>query len=488
MTQHRGTRAIACASLLGVALLARPAEAHYCSNIWIAAARLVVKPETSTVHVPGGGPAQLKVYLQNNFPFKLFSVEMSGNASGYTVSVNPQQQDVHPGQNVLYTFSISGGAGDVAVTSMNLLVRFRVGDLPSDDLLVDPSPGQQDLIDRATRNAGDWQSAVLNTATLADLYPTATLPGGSPYFGRTALQQLISWFGYRFCYDAGGDWACLNGQNCPSPCAEGSAWTNTDQFPQECMRAGVELAVRKAKLGSELQAARDGAANAMRGGSSLHRCVAAVVGGVLWQGAADTSSFENGLSQVPAGCRNAGLRALGKGTAATCSGGAFEEQAACAAGEGLNGNDTLVKSVLMARAGDGDSSGDYDSLFFAYMLAIVTGDRVAKGQSASYYPSVGLPSPDRGVPPPPPGDGKVTPPGEMGAGDKGAGRNETVVRTSEAGLPLQPASGATRLEGGCTILLDAAPATEAGTLAMLCLGLILLFRWGRPKRAARVDW
>ena len=68
---------------------ASPAFAHWCNNIWAAPARMVVKPEKATVNVTGGSSVKLKVYLRNNFPHPLKTVQMQASASGYTVTVAP---------------------------------------------------------------------------------------------------------------------------------------------------------------------------------------------------------------------------------------------------------------------------------------------------------------------------------------------------------------------------------------------------------------
>ena len=436
-------------------LLTTPAIAHWCSNIFGAYARLVVKPEKTTVSVPG----TLKVYLQNNFPYKLFGVQMRGTASGYTINVSPSSQDVGPGQMVEFTYNVSGGGGSLSSSQMGLQVLIRQGGWQGEsDPYVDPSPSQSDVVAASKYNSSfGEQAASLNAATLADLYPSATISNGPGY---TGVEQLISWFGYRFCYNSNGAYRC-GSQDCPSPCAEGTTWTSTEQFPQNCMRAGVDLGIRKAKLGSKLGAAQDGAVNAMTAGSEEHKCLAAVVGGHLWNGEASTTTFENALNSVSAACKAAGLRALGKGTQSSCTSGAYYEKAACAAAEGLRNNDGPVKSVLMASAGDGDSSGSYNSLYYAYMLYLVAGDRRAKGQQPSFYPAVGAPLPDQGTQPS--ADQGTQPPGDQGSAPPPGDSTTPPVADwpmvmSEGGVPVPAPTeagtlpGAPVLEGGCTVV------------------------------------
>lgn len=484
-------------------LLGGAALAHWCSNIFGAHARLVVKPEKTSI-VVGSTPTTLNVYLQNNFPYKLFNVEMRGNTTAYTVSVSPASQTVSPGQQVLYTFTISGSSGTVPVSQLALQVRIRIGGWQGEsDPFVDPSPSQADLIAGSVYGSalGD-QTPSFNAATLADLYPAATIPA---LLNRSGLKQLIHWYAYRWCYNTSGNYKC-GSQECPSPCdpisSSSDYWTSIEQFPQNCMRAGVDVGIRKAKLGSLLQYARDGSVYAMQGGSAEHKCLAAVVGGHLWNGASSTTTFENALNNVSAACKAAGLRALGKSsTPAACTSGAYYEKAACAAAEGLRGNDGPVKSVLIPSAGDGDSCGAYSCLYYAYMLYLAAGDRWAQGQAPSFYPTVG-PSPtqdsgtppppadqgvppppkDQGVPPPPtdqgvppPTDQGVTPPADQGGtASDGPGPGGDATGSPETGLPLGDGGGlglSRVLEGGCGCSVSRAP-REVSAL-WLALGLLL---------------
>lgn len=478
-------RALSFGLSLAILAMAAPASAHYCSNIWTAPARLVVKPEQSTVHITGTNTAQLKVYMQNNFPFQLFNAKMQGSATNYTVTVSPASQNIAPGQQVLFTYSIkhnTGFTGDIQVSTLKLAVNFRVGTYNESSSLVNQNPSQTTVV-----NSIGGQVLALNAATLADKYPSATYS----QFNRTGIQQLIKWFGYRFCYNSGGAWRS-GSQDCPTPTPEGTVWSNIDQFPQDCMRAGIELGVRKAKLGSQLDPARNGAVNAMKAGSVDHRCLAAVVGGLLWKGAADTTSFETALNSLSAACKAAGLRALGKGTAATCTSGTYVEKAACAAAEGLAGNDAPVKAVLMPNAGDGESSDPNwgVSLYYSYMLYLVTHDRYAQGKQPTYYPTVGGPTPDQGVVPKqdkgttPKADGPVAKTdGSATQPDKGppplddAGKPIPIEASVPAGDHGAPAGdGGAADEGGCGCATATRPASALPVFLLLLVGAGLRLR------------
>ena len=383
-----------------------PAEAHWCSNIWTTPARIVVKPEKSTVFLSAGKAVKLRVYLQNNFPYRLYKVQMRGQASGYQIQAAPAQQDVFPGQNAGYLLTItkSSGSATVPVSSLNLQIKFRPNEEPygwmgSSNTLLGQTPSQSLLLIQSKYDS-DYQDASLAASTLSAKFPGAKLPGGKPFFGRTGLQQVIHWFGYRFCYSSSGGWRC-GGQQCPSPCKEGNAWGSMEQFPQNCMRAAVEVAAwhARGKLGSELTNARNAAVNAIKGGGSAqHRCLAAVVGGYLWQGAT-SSALIGALNGLPAACKKAGLRAFDGSNSSSCASGLYYERAACAAAEGLRGNDGPIKGFLKTTAGDGASSYDgnddssgYKSLYSSYMLFIVTAHWLAKTGKVTYYPDAGTSS------------------------------------------------------------------------------------------------
>lgn len=468
MKNHRSLIVWSVIAALGL-LAERQAEAHWCSNIFAGPARLVVKPAQSTVNVSGS--AELKVYLQNNFPYKLFDVEMAGEASGFDISdPTPGSQDINPGEQVLYTFTIDGN-GDVDTSTMTLRVRFRLDRLERSSPLLDQNLSSSRLQDFSEYGGDGKQSPSLGAAYLGQ----GTLPGGEPFFGRTGYEQLIKWFGYRFCFTASGDWRC-GSEDCPSPCAEGNEWSSTAQFPQNCMRAGLDLVVHKPKLGSTLQAACEGAVNAIqRGGSDEHRCLAAVVGGVLCQGL--TSGIEGALNSLSGPCKDAGLRALGQGSASDCSGGSWYERAACAGAEGLAGNDGPVQSVLMPSAGDGDSDESYESLYFSYMLYMVTGTRYNAGQQPGYYPSVGAPFPDMGnptAPPPPPGKEAGVPPPPPPPGQ------EARVQPADASTPTggnsTPRASTDQLEGGCSLNSGGPSPLGPPVTLLLLLGVFLLAR------------
>ena len=423
---------LSCALLLLGVTMARPAAAHWCSNIWTAPSRMLIKPEKSTVYV-GSAPVKLRVFFQNNFPYKLFGVQMKGSAPGYNISVSPGQQDINPGQNVsfIYTITKNSGSATLSVSNMALKVAWRPGHWPYSDwdmnhAVVDQSPSQSYMLNKS-KYSMSYQEASLTVARMAELHPNTPLGSGSPFAGRTAMEQLINWFGYRYCYSSSGGYRCgsqdcCGGPDCKAPCKEGSPWTSTDTFPHNAMRAGVDLVQfhARAMLGSHLDPARLGAAHALRGtGSVQHKCLAAVVGAYLWFGAPSTSKFTQPLNdsgnKVPKDCRDAAMRILTGSPALNCntiSSYSHTERAACAAAEGLRGQDGPVNSILKAGAGDGynPSGGDYKSLYYAYMLYIVTAHRKNKVGHVSFYPDAGGAVPPKPDAKPPKPDQKVPKP------------------------------------------------------------------------------
>ena len=375
---------------LAGSLVAQPALAHWCSNIFNAPARLVVKPEKQTVSLKSGQPTTLRVYLKNNFPFTLDGLRMRGQASGYNITVSPYSMKVQPGQTAGYLFTItrSSGSGNVSVASLNLQVRFRIGGWrDSGNVVVDQSPGTSAFTSRINYSIAN-QGAAMAASSLSEQHPSTKLSTGSPYFGRTGIQQTIHWFGYRFCYSSGGYWRC-GSSNCPSPCAEKNAWSATDQFGQNCMRAGLELVQwhARGKLGSNLSGARDAAVNAIqKGGSTEHRCLAAVVGGYLFQGTTG-AAFTSALNSLPSACKKAGMRVFNGSNASSSCSGSNVDRAVCAAAEGLRGNDGPVKSILIPTSYD----QNYSKQYHGYMLHMVTAHRMAKAGKVTYYPDAGKP-------------------------------------------------------------------------------------------------
>jgi hypothetical protein len=405
--------------LLGFGLFfSQNAEAHYCSNIFTGPARLVIKPEQTSVNGPSGSSVQLKVYFQNNFPYGLHEVLLRGANSSYDVSTQPPSQEVKPGQMVAYTLTISpngGSTGDVQVSTLDIQVHFRHGDFGDSDPEVNQNPSQQLLLDNTFYSDPPDQSPTNGTTTLWEKFPNASLGGGSSYpFDWNGMQMNIAWFGYHQCFGSDdASWRCgtedcvRNG--CASTVASKTVWSGTDQFPQSCMRAAVEVGAHKVKLGSLLQQAQNAALQAFRG-SNQHKCLAAVVGGHLWQGSADTSSFQSALAGAPAACQAAGLRALGQGGQQNCNQSNYWEVAACAAAEGLRGNDGPVSSILVPNAGDGIDVDNYSSLYYAYMLYLVTEHRYNANEPTGYYPNVA--TVDFSSPPPPPDTQQPPPPAD----------------------------------------------------------------------------
>ena len=148
-------RALAFSATLLLCLAASEVHGHYCSNIFSGPARFVVKPETTTLAV--NGSAQLRVYLQNNFPYTLFSVQLSGVATGFSIPT-PAGKTIHPGQNVSYVLTITGTGSAV----MTMRVSFRLGGpYGPTSSLVNQSPAQTTLMNNARYGQGGAAQTIL---------------------------------------------------------------------------------------------------------------------------------------------------------------------------------------------------------------------------------------------------------------------------------------------------------------------------------------
>jgi len=107
--------------LVGVVVLALTcslvgsAVAHWSSNIFVTRARIIVKPEKDTIFL-SSTPTPLRVYLQNNFPYKIRAyMRATSGSTIYPATPSSGYRDVYPGQNVSYIFNVTG-SGSTAVS------------------------------------------------------------------------------------------------------------------------------------------------------------------------------------------------------------------------------------------------------------------------------------------------------------------------------------------------------------------------------------
>jgi hypothetical protein len=221
----------AAIALVLVALLnPGPARAHWCTNIYDAPARLVVKPERSTIpDIAVGEKTTLRVWVRNNFPYLLTPVEMQATSPDFEVRVQPGRQDLFPGQEAAFDFDIER-TGETGDGDLHLQIRTFHGTAHTGgidrwrgegDPWVDPEPAEGGL-----RSGMEYGQAVqLNAATLADLYSEDDGVG-----------RLLDLFGRpRLGYNNSGEWG--DGAWFPP-----RALSNADY---QLLRCGTELAIRR---------------------------------------------------------------------------------------------------------------------------------------------------------------------------------------------------------------------------------------------------
>ena len=80
-------------AVAGMLIASPPVQAHWCSNIYESGARLVIKPEQSTVF-PGMNPGDsttLRVWVRNNFPYVMTNAEMRATSADFRASLEGMQ-------------------------------------------------------------------------------------------------------------------------------------------------------------------------------------------------------------------------------------------------------------------------------------------------------------------------------------------------------------------------------------------------------------
>lgn len=238
-----------------------PARAHWCTNIYDTPARIVVKPEQSTVF-PGMNPGDsttLRVWVRNNFPYVVTDAEMRATNSDFDVTVTPGRQDIYPEQESAFDFQITRVA-DSGDDDLHLQIRLYVDNHSginqwrdeSDDW-VEQTPSESRL--RGGMTSGQAQQ--LNSAKLAALYSE---PDGE---GR-----LLELYGRpRLGYNNQGTWG--DGDWFPD--------RSLTKWDYQILRAGVELA----KRWSDDPATRTAMIDAMDDPDELYRGTSALIAAFL---------------------------------------------------------------------------------------------------------------------------------------------------------------------------------------------------------------
>jgi len=251
-------------ALLAAALAPAPAQAHWCTNIYETPARLVVKPEQSTVFP--GDSGTLRVYVRNNFPYLVKNAELRADNGDFEVSVTPASQDIYPGQDAAFDLQITrvGSSGD-----NELYLQLRVfegtghgGSLMvwrgADDEWVDQDPSES--LVRSSMNSD--QSKQLGAGKLAATYSEAD-----------GVTRLLELFGRpRLGYNSDGWWGD----------GEWFGERTPDKYDFQLLRAGIELALRKFQGFPDEAAVRQAMTLAMDDPYVPYRGVSALLAGYLF--------------------------------------------------------------------------------------------------------------------------------------------------------------------------------------------------------------
>lgn len=124
-------RSMPIALAVGAALLAQPAAAHWCHDLWASSYNIVVKPAQDSVIVPSGGQVTLDLFVQNNMGYPLKNFSLAATASGFTVALShssPKKATfLLPGETLRYTATITGGSGTLDAEDLTFNVGFGTG-------------------------------------------------------------------------------------------------------------------------------------------------------------------------------------------------------------------------------------------------------------------------------------------------------------------------------------------------------------------------
>jgi len=377
-TLHSRTRLTAGLTLLAAALAPAPAAAHWCTNIYETPARLVVKPEQSTIFP--GDSGTLRVWVRNNFPYLVKNAELRVDNADFDASVTPGSQDILPGQEVAFDLQITrvGSSGD---NDLRLQIRVFEGTGHGGSLKAWRGPGDpwvdQDPSEALVRSSmNSDQSKQLGAGKLAATYSEADGVGRLlELYGRPRLgYNSDGWWG-------DGDWF--------SP-------RTPDKYDFQLLRAGIELALRKFQGFPDEAAVRQALTLAMDDPDVGHRGVSALLAGYLAgddaavrariQAMADSDPCVDAercshytWSASPRAQRMAQAGLLAAGDAAqedavrTGLGDANEGvQMVCAAALGIAGDDAAVTGSLIPLVAD---EFGYVPLTAPYLLQLVAYER-----------------------------------------------------------------------------------------------------------------
>ena len=361
-----------------ISVLSQTSFAHWCDDIYMTYARIIVKPERQNIDIETGSTGELKVRVRNNFPYGLRYFLLRVNPpSELSVTVSPSESEarqrmVYAGEEITFTLSITrNSSGTNDITSLNIEINTAVEDLngwmDKDDWWINQNYNENDI--RNSINNEPWQTRALLNADLADI-------NGCSECEKDGIESLIELWEDRV-------------DNCTT--------RNFDsQWPMQFMRAGHQLAVRlrfnestnpnRNTIVQSMIKAMDNPYALARGFAAFLAAYSGNDNGVIERieamvntdGPASNCSFSaDNDAKIMA---KSALLILGKNEYHTditnCVNGSYHNRAkmACAAALGIMGEDNSVINFLMPRTSRGTGTS-YENLFGAYLLQLVVFSR-----------------------------------------------------------------------------------------------------------------
>jgi MYXO-CTERM domain-containing protein len=392
-------RPILLAAIAGLVGLAapRPAQAHWCDDLWGSSYNLVIRPETDTVTVPASGSVDLRIWVQNNMGYPLVNFTLDAAASGYTISVSRQAPTVTnylmPGEKLEYTLTIArDGGASVSIEEIEFYASFGEGDQSR----LYGASGEHAMIRRADGGLfpaaapgvgeGNYQAMQLRLAATADFGDLAS--------GLDGLMQ--EYCAGRRSWDHSGTGG--NPANCPDTtttvCSSASVDDYGTLFDWTKAWAAQELMSRKSALGARAAVMRDRFVCGLDDPNLGFVTMAAFGLGYLGEDAGARAALEGLIDSGSAdeqAVAKAALLLFGDPDDATAyhadvvaglGSSNFRVEYACAAALGIvDQDDAAVTDHLIANArwtcaGGCDSASDDGRGFLAaHLLAVVAWDR-----------------------------------------------------------------------------------------------------------------
>ncbi|NMB74472.1 MAG: hypothetical protein GYA21_05010 [Myxococcales bacterium] len=201
MTRTRAL-VVAVAFFLAANMAAPPALAHWCTNIYNTPSRIIVKPERDTVFMNEtiGSQETLRVWVRNNFPYGISGVRLLASNSDFSVSCSPSNVTVMPGENKLFTLTITRTANngdDNLNLKITLATHFSPHPSPGGNFNIDDNYYTKVLPTQSELDNSNGQAEHLMWQRYTEL--AATYPGAG------GLDQMLQRYGHaRLEYTADG--------------------------------------------------------------------------------------------------------------------------------------------------------------------------------------------------------------------------------------------------------------------------------------------